>query len=82
MWGLMAGGERQDRAVIVTALGLESAAMRAWLANPSWVTLPSGVRYLVGPLTDQGSAWQVALLEIGEGQPWRSRVHYPGYCRV
>jgi nucleoside phosphorylase len=60
---------RQGRAVILTALGLESAAVRAWLANPTWVVLPSGVRYQLGPLTNQDTTWQVALLEIGEGNP-------------
>jgi nucleoside phosphorylase len=61
--------ERQGRAVIITALGLESAAVRVWLANPVLAVDPAGVRYQIGPLTDQDTAWQVALLEIGESSP-------------
>jgi nucleoside phosphorylase len=59
--------EQHGRAVILTALGLEYAAVRTWLADPQPVVHPTGTRYAVGRLTDPGSAWEVALAEIGEG---------------
>jgi nucleoside phosphorylase len=55
--------------VIITALGLEYRAVRAWLAEPRRVVHPSGTRYEVGRLNDSGSLWELALVEIGEGNP-------------
>jgi hypothetical protein len=57
----------QGRAVILTALGLEYDAVRAWLAEPRRVVHPSGTRYEIGRLTDPTAAWEVAIAEIGEG---------------
>jgi nucleoside phosphorylase len=59
--------ERRGRAVILTALGLECDAVRAWLVNPQLQVHRSGTRYEFGPLKDSGSAWEVVLAEIGEG---------------
>jgi nucleoside phosphorylase len=63
----MAG--KQGLAVIITALGLEYKAVRAWLADPRREVGSSGTRYELGRLNDSGSLWELALVEIGEGNP-------------
>jgi nucleoside phosphorylase len=59
--------ERRGRAVILTALGDEYDAVRAWVVNPQLQVHRSGTRYEFGPLNDPGSGWEVVLVEIGEG---------------
>jgi hypothetical protein len=59
--------ERRGRAVILTALGVEYDAVRSWVVNPERQIHHFGTRYEVGPLKDPGSAWEVVLAEIGEG---------------
>jgi nucleoside phosphorylase len=59
--------ERRGRAVILTALGVEYDAVRAWVVNPQLQVHGSGTRYEFGPLKDTGSGWEVVLVEIGEG---------------
>lgn len=60
-------GEQQGRAVILTALGIEYDAVRAWLAQPRGMVHASGTRYEIGQLADPSPAWEVVLAEIGEG---------------
>jgi nucleoside phosphorylase/tetratricopeptide (TPR) repeat protein len=59
--------ERPGRAVILTALGLEYDAVRAWLTDPQLQVHRSGTRYERGRLTDADAAWEVVLAEIGAG---------------
>jgi nucleoside phosphorylase len=59
--------ERPGRAVILTALGLEYEAVRACLTTTRLQVHRSGTRYELGRLEDTGSAWEVVLAEIGEG---------------
>ncbi|MFD5079549.1 hypothetical protein [Streptomyces sp. NPDC058371] len=51
--------------VILTALPVESEAVRAHLTNTEWLVHPSGTRMECGRLP--GTSWYVALAEIGEG---------------
>jgi nucleoside phosphorylase len=65
--GLVAIGERQGRAVILTALGLEYDTVRAWLTDLQLQVHRSGTRYERGRLTDADAPWEVVLAEIGAG---------------
>lgn len=57
---------RYGRAVILTALGLEYDALRAWLTSPRLEVHPSGTRYELGRLKLGSTAWDVVLADIGE----------------
>lgn len=57
------------RAVILTALPVEYAAVRAHLNDLHEETHPQGTIYECGQFTASGSIWDVGIVEIGAGNP-------------
>ncbi|MFD0647959.1 hypothetical protein ACFQ2Y_03865 [Streptomyces malaysiensis subsp. malaysiensis] len=58
-------GQHSDSLVVLTALDVEYAAVRAHLVDPRPQLHPSGTLFEVGRL--DGTPWRVALAEIGDG---------------
>lgn len=57
------------RAVILTALPVEYAAVRAHLTNIREIVHPSGTVYEQGVFVANDHTWQVSIAEIGAGNP-------------
>jgi hypothetical protein len=55
-------GERYGRAMIATALGMEVASVHTWLPNSGWLGLLLESGYRAGLLSNQDTAWKVALV--------------------
>lgn len=61
------GADDVNRAVILTALGLEFEAVRRHLSDPREVTHPSGTIYELGRFEAGSNQWEIAIAEIGAG---------------
>src|SRR4051812_49312642 len=65
--------EEIRRAVILTALPVEYAAVRAHLSNPEETVHPEGTVYDVGEFSSSDQSWSVAIVETGAGNVGAAR---------
>jgi adenosylhomocysteine nucleosidase len=62
--------EQKTDIVVITALGLELAAVLAHLENPTQSTEhPQGTVYVKGTFSDGHKRWNVSVVQMGQGNP-------------
>jgi nucleoside phosphorylase len=57
------------KAIVLTALPVEYRAVRAHLAHPQEETHPQGTIYERGRFLSTAQTWEIAIVEIGQGNP-------------
>lgn len=58
-----------QKAIILTALSVEYLAVRAHLTDLQEETLPKGTIYERGSFVSTARTWEIAIVEIGQGNP-------------